>query len=174
MMKKVQQGFTLIELMIVVAIIGILAALAIPAYQDYITRAQVTEAIELLSGFKTPVSEFMADKGKWPSTVGSVGSTSSIEGTMSGKYATVQNSVIGTAGNAAGGANGAGQTGGIYVLDAKMNTGRAANTYLSIGTDGNGSWVCGEALDSGTTGVATIVNARTTVLAKYLPAACKP
>ena len=56
-MKKVQQGFTLIELMIVVAIIGILAAVAIPAYQDYIGRAQVSEGIELAGGFKTPVEE---------------------------------------------------------------------------------------------------------------------
>jgi type IV pilus assembly protein PilA len=56
-MKNTQQGFTLIELMIVVAIIGILAAVAIPAYQDYIGRAQVSEGIELAGGFKTPVEE---------------------------------------------------------------------------------------------------------------------
>ncbi|MDT8387671.1 MAG: pilin [Thiogranum sp.] len=65
-MKKMQQGFTLIELMIVVAIIGILAAIAIPAYSDYIARSQATEAVTLMSGAKTPVSEYFADKGSWP------------------------------------------------------------------------------------------------------------
>ncbi len=57
MMKKTQQGFTLIELMIVVAIIGILAAVAIPAYQDYTAKAQASEAYTLLAGLKTPLVE---------------------------------------------------------------------------------------------------------------------
>jgi type IV pilus assembly protein PilA len=56
-MKKMQQGFTLIELMIVVAIIGILAAIAIPAYQDYTARAQMSEAMSLGSGVRTSVTE---------------------------------------------------------------------------------------------------------------------
>ena len=59
MMKKAQQGFTLIELMIVVAIIGILAAVAIPAYQDYTAKAQAAEAFTLLDGLKTPIAEQM-------------------------------------------------------------------------------------------------------------------
>jgi type IV pilus assembly protein PilA len=65
-MKKVQQGFTLIELMIVVAIIGILAAIAIPAYQDYTIRAQVSEGLNLGGGAKTAVSEYYQDRGIWP------------------------------------------------------------------------------------------------------------
>lgn len=64
-MKK-QQGFTLIELMIVVAIIGILAAIAIPAYQDYTIRAQVSEGLSLSAGAKVAVAEFYQDRGEWP------------------------------------------------------------------------------------------------------------
>jgi type IV pilus assembly protein PilA len=65
-MKRVQQGFTLIELMIVVAIIGILAAVAIPAYQDYTARAQMTEAITLSEGLKTAVAEVFSGDGTCP------------------------------------------------------------------------------------------------------------
>ena len=60
-MRKVQQGFTLIELMIVVAIIGILAAVAIPAYQDYTVRAKVTEGLSLASGMKATIAENAAN-----------------------------------------------------------------------------------------------------------------
>lgn len=63
-MKKMQ-GFTLIELMIVVAIIAILAAIALPAYQDYVARSQVSEAMSLASGAKTAVAEKAADLGKF-------------------------------------------------------------------------------------------------------------
>jgi type IV pilus assembly protein PilA len=65
-MKRVQQGFTLIELMIVVAIIGILAAVALPAYQDYTIRAQVSEGMSLIGGAKTSVADYYADKGEFP------------------------------------------------------------------------------------------------------------
>ena len=66
-MRSVQKGFTLIELMIVVAIIGILAAVALPAYQDYTKRSHVSEGLSLAGGAKTAVTEYYSSEGSWPS-----------------------------------------------------------------------------------------------------------
>lgn len=66
-MKRIQQGFTLIELMIVVAIIGILAAIAIPAYQDYTAKAQAAEAYTILDGLKTPIADAVMQANNAPS-----------------------------------------------------------------------------------------------------------
>ena len=76
-MKKVQQGFTLIELMIVVAIIGILAAIAIPAYQDYTVRSKVTELINAAGVCKTSVAEYYQTKGAMPADVTAAGCSTS-------------------------------------------------------------------------------------------------
>jgi type IV pilus assembly protein PilA len=84
-MKK-QQGFTLIELMIVVAIIGILAAIAIPAYQDYTIRAQVSEGINLASGAKASISEYFMDKGAMPATQDEAGLAPATD--ITGSYVT--------------------------------------------------------------------------------------
>ncbi|HEZ0840938.1 TPA: pilin [Neisseria meningitidis] len=83
-MNTLQKGFTLIELMIVIAIVGILAAVALPAYQDYTARAQVSEAILLAEGQKSAVTEYYLNHGKWPKNNTSAGVASSAD--IKGKY----------------------------------------------------------------------------------------
>ncbi len=149
-MKQLQKGFTLIELMIVVAIIGILAAVAIPAYQDYIARAQTGEAVELLAGGKTPMAEFYSDKGRWPTAAGSV------MGNTAGKYTASIALSFGAAGTA-----------GTAILTATMKGAGSVNKNIANGTlqlstgDGGKIWTCAQ----GTTG--------TPIATKYLPGACK-
>jgi type IV pilus assembly protein PilA len=148
-MKKIQQGFTLIELMIVVAIIGILAAVAIPSYQDYTARAQVTEGMSLTSQYKTPLAEYYADQG----TFTGVTPTSVGGGTQSGKY------VDSVAFN--------GATGGtIEVIatfkDAGVNAQVKSKQFAIKTTDGGKTWLCG-----------TLAGASTTVDAKLVPGSCK-
>ncbi len=149
MKKQIQQGFTLIELMIVVAIIGILAAVAIPSYQDYTARAQVTEAVNLTAGFKTGMAEYYQDKGIWPSNLTAVGSTTA------GKYVA---SVILTTGN---GVSGDSQI-TTSMKTSNVNPSITGSTYMLSSADGGKTWACGAlALTSGT------------IESKYLPGACK-
>ncbi len=156
-MNKMQKGFTLIELMIVVAIIGILAAIAIPAYQDYITRGQVSEAVTLGGGLKSPLSEYGADKNAWPTLVAATATAGSgqLNATLVGKYSTVTSSVANTY-----------PAGRITVT---MTTGKAASSALTYTTANGGStWACGNTTVDGAVGSGT------TIAAKYLPNACKP
>ena len=94
MKRSIQKGFTLIELMIVVAIIGILAAVALPAYQDYTARAQVSEAFSLASGQKGAVAEYYSNQGVMPTTNASAGIPTNTD--IKGKY--VKQVDIGTSG----------------------------------------------------------------------------
>ena len=83
-MKAIQKGFSLIELMIVIAILGILAVIALPAYQDYTARAQVSEAITLMEGQKSAIVEYYADKGDWPKDNKAAGIAAATD--IKGKY----------------------------------------------------------------------------------------
>ncbi len=166
MLKSAQKGFTLIELMIVVAIIGILAAIAIPAYQDYTIRAQVTEGLNMAGAAKAAVSESYSANGTWPAdnTAAGMGADTNIKG----KYVTavnVQSNVITiTFGNQANAAN----------LATKTLT-------LTGGTSVNGdvAWQCGSkpmntasGVSAGTTAWAAS-GAGGTLLQKYRPAECR-
>jgi type IV pilus assembly protein PilA len=125
-MRK-QQGFTLIELMIVVAIIGILAAIAIPAYQDYTIRAQVSEGLNLTAACKAAVTEFFQDTGGWPTDNDEAGLSDPLE--ISGKY-----TVSVTA---------AGQTcAAMYGGDANTKIGGAILTMTAVENAGSVEWAC--------------------------------
>ena len=144
-MKRVQQGFTLIELMIVVAIIGILAAIALPAYQDYIARSQVSEAFALIDGQRGNVGEECTNLGSCSGVAAGVSLVSP------GKYSSL-------AANAAGGA-----------LTATMRAAPSASALVGgsvvtmtpslVSGEGAITWTCSGNLKTGAGG-------------KYVPKAC--
>jgi type IV pilus assembly protein PilA len=160
MLKQVQKGFTLIELMIVIAIIGILAAIAIPAYQNYTIRAQVTEGLTLADGWKTAIAEYYANTGNWPAQTNLTGTCVS-----TGKYES--GVTVNTAGVIAitygGQANSKLATNGSNLLTLVPWT-NSNNDVL---------WQCGSAAAPASASIASgATSGGTTVPAQYLPTSC--
>jgi type IV pilus assembly protein PilA len=146
MMKTVQKGFTLIELMIVVAIIGILAAIAIPAYQDYTIRAQVTEGLNLASDLKAAIGEVYADRGSG-ATINSGSAGIPASDYKTGKYVTSINVTNGTIAITYGGQ-----------ANSKIN-GKVLTLVPDTNVNDDVIWTCG--------------GQGTDLEPKYLPASCR-
>ncbi|HGG9915842.1 TPA: pilin [Neisseria meningitidis] len=160
-MNTLQKGFTLIELMIVIAIVGILAAVALPAYQDYTARAQVSEAILLAEGQKSAVTEYYLNHGEWPKNNTSAGVASS--STIKGKYVkevTVANGVV-TATMLSSGVN-------------KEIQGKKLSLWAKR-QDGSVKWFCGQPVTRAGTDdtVAAADNTADNINTKHLPSTCR-
>jgi type IV pilus assembly protein PilA len=161
MNRRIQQGFTLIELMIVVAIIGILAAIAIPAYQDYTIRTQVTEGMNIAAEAKTAISEFNSARGRFPDEAASAG-VSATPASLSGNYVT-QVEIT--------------DSGGIDITYGNRANDRITGSILSLRPGRNPSggvvWICGNADETPGNAVAPNATNATTLDAKYLPTDCR-
>jgi type IV pilus assembly protein PilA len=158
-MKRVQQGFTLIELMIVVAIIGILAAVALPAYQDYTVRAKLTEVMTAASSCKTGVAEFIQSNGAFPADAQAAGCSTAAANSSISKY--VQNITVA---DDTGAVTVEIQGTGITALDnaslvLQPTANNARTTALATAATPIAGWSCGTAADA--------------ALYKYFPAPCR-
>ncbi|HGH6567397.1 TPA: pilin [Neisseria meningitidis] len=159
-MNTLQKGFTLIELMIVIAIVGILAAVALPAYQDYTARAQVSEAILLAEGQKSAVTEYYLNHGTWPGDNSNAGVASS--STIKGKYVKsveVKNGVI-TATMLSSGVN-------------KEIQGKKLSLWAKR-QDGSVKWFCGQPVQRAAAKDDTVAaDTAKKIDTKHLPSTCR-
>ncbi|HEZ5914577.1 TPA: pilin [Neisseria meningitidis] len=161
-MNTLQKGFTLIELMIVIAIVGILAAVALPAYQDYTARAQVSEAILLAEGQKSAVTEYYLNHGIWPANNSSAGVATSASD-IKGKYVQsveVKNGVV-TA----------------TMLSSNVNN-EIKGKKLSLWAkrqDGSVKWFCGQPVKRAANAKDDVAAAKTAdnINTKHLPSTCR-
>ena len=155
--KRLQHGFTLIELMIVVAIIGILAAIAIPAYQNYTIRAQVTEGLTLGDGWKTAIAEYYANVGTMPAAIGNLAGTSQSVGKYESSIVVSSGSIVITYGNSAN----------TKISGSKLGLIPYTNANNDV------LWQCGLAAAPGSGSATSVGGAVTTSLvAQYLPTSC--
>jgi type IV pilus assembly protein PilA len=161
MLKQVQKGFTLIELMIVVAIIGILAAIAIPAYQDYVIRSQVSEGLAMASATKASVAEYFADRGTWPADNGDLGITASPTGKYVSSIQIDNGTITVTYGNDA--------------YPAITAVGSNALSLRPAATDNlDVVWSCGGRALAVSVSVDTAGADASDILGKYRPSSCRP
>jgi type IV pilus assembly protein PilA len=157
-MSKLHQGFTLIELMIVVAIIAILAAIALPAYQDYTIRSQVSEGPMLSGGLRVAVREFFGDRGTWPADNLSLGLSETISGTYVESVSNNTGVLTITYGNNAN----------AKIIGSTLGMSAAANS------NGDIAWVCGErTTPTGFTQAGGGAAAVTSIEPKYRAANCR-
>jgi type IV pilus assembly protein PilA len=165
LMRKIQSGFTLIELMIVVAIIGILAAVAIPQYQNYVARTQMSEALSLASGSKVALAEYFQSKGVFPANNDEAGVGAATD--IKGKYVTsvtVSDTPAAAAGGTVAVPTAAVDAQGILTVsldEADTHTLLKGGSMILTGTDSGGSiiWRCS--------------STSTPLLTKYLPSSCQ-
>jgi len=154
MKRSIQKGFTLIELMIVVAIIGILAAVALPAYQDYTVRAKVSEIILAGSSGKTTLAEMVQANGGFPPTASAPVATQASKFVAGVDYFST-----------------ASTTGTIVAVATSAEpklTGTAVQFVGTAQANGQVTWVCSAAPNAATASVTAVMSS------KYLPASCKP